>query len=111
MNKTILDALISNAKGQPLQVRLKHDPNPNPIGPGTVEAYPGLEAEGVYRMFTPAMMQTPAGPKKLTLPLVMTAESILWIAEAPINEDDEPAIVVPGSGRTSGGLVIPGRSS
>jgi hypothetical protein len=106
-----LDALVRNAleKGDQLQIKL-NELSQNPIGPGKVDFYRPLGEGtepllGVYRILTQAVMQTAAGQRQVSLPIIFTADSVLWVAEPPLNADSEPLIEIPGA-RSRGGLHI-----
>lgn len=103
-----------------LQIKLKDDPSP-PYGPGKLELVTvdvqnggeGNSAMGVpftarfFKQTAPALIQGPGGqPHEILLPIIFSADDVLWITEGPINKDREKLIQEIPSKKTPGGLHI-----
>lgn len=108
-------------RGVELQIKLKGDLNPAPLGPGKVERVVihvndprGAFDSTAYKMFVPAAMQGKpgSGVVQMVLPIVFDVDDVLWFSEGPLNKDGEQVVTTMKQssslpGRTPGGLHIP----
>jgi hypothetical protein len=112
-----LDQLIETDAGLELQIKLKHDLNPAPLGPGKIERIvitnEGHADEVVYKMFVPAGFQQGKNVTQMILPIVFSGDDILWFSEGPLNAAGEKVVTTttkePHPGNRSPSGLITGR--
>jgi hypothetical protein len=69
------------------------------LGPGKITR---SEIPGIYKLEQQAQMQTPSGPRVVTMPFLFAAKDVLWISEGP-EKTEESQIVSP----VESGISIP----
>jgi len=111
-----MQALLNSLVGKDIQVKFKHEIQPQPLGPGKLDRITltgnGGVIEYVYVLRVPAAAPTGqyTKPVMFVMPIVFAADAVLWISEGPLDEEGNPAVITPANGgKTPGGLHIPGR--
>ena len=104
-NATMYTLLLELAgSGKDVQVRLRGDFSPTPLGPGKIEHHRAVA--GIFRITCEAVQHTPTsvgGHIKTTvmLPFLFVADDVLWISEPPVpkeaSDDKTSSIYLGGS--------------
>lgn len=94
--RALLDSYV--ASGKPLQVKFADSSDP-PIGPGKIEHVTFEPSSGIsyYRMEVPGQLGQGRTTRSVVVPIVFTADRVLWVTEGP-QEVAQSAITTVGAG-------------